>query len=78
MTPKTINAIAKPLKAKIGAHMRLIGRQSLVDADTYQRAQSDSDLAVQHAKYLIQHLANRHDAVQFAHAVGMPGYINMR
>jgi hypothetical protein len=44
----------------------------------YQRAQADSDLAVQQAKYLIQQLADRHDAVLFANAVGMPGYINMR
>jgi hypothetical protein len=76
MTPKTIALIAKPLKAKIGAHVRLIGTGC--DADAYYRAQSDSDLAVQQAKYLIQHLDNRHDAVLLAHAVGMPGYINMR
>jgi hypothetical protein len=27
---------------------------------------------------MIQHLENRHQAVTFAHAVGMPGYINLR
>jgi len=76
MTPKTIEAIAKPLRAKIGAHMRLLGTGC--GDETYQRARADSDLAAQQAKYLIQHLDNRHDAVLLAHAVGMPGYVNMR
>ena len=76
MTPKTIALIAKPLKAKIGAHTRLLGTDC--DYETRQRARADSDLAVQQAKYLIMHLDNRHDAVLLAHAVGMPGYINMR
>jgi hypothetical protein len=76
MTPKAILRMAKPFKATIGAHVPMIGQQ--VDSDVYQRARSDSDMAVQRAKYLIQHLANRHDAVLFARAVGMPGYINMR
>lgn len=75
MSPKTIHAIAKPLRKKIGAHGRMPLQSS---PDAYFRAQSDSDVAVQQAKYLIQHLANRHDAVQFAHAVGMPSYVNMR
>lgn len=76
MSPKTIALIAWPLRAKIGAHARLLGTR--YDADDYQRARADSDIAVQQAKYLIMHLADRHTAVQFAHAVGMPGYINMR
>ena len=76
MHPKTILRMVKPFKAAIGAHARLIGTS--YDADAYYRALSDSDMAVQRAKYLIQHLANRHDAVLFARAVGMPGYINMR
>ena len=76
MTPKTLALIAKPLKAKIGGHVQLIG--TCYDADAYYRAKSDSDLAVQQAKYLIQHLDKRHDAVLLAHAVGMPGYVNMR
>jgi hypothetical protein len=76
VTPETIALIAKPLKAKIGAHMRLLGTGC--DAYTYQRARADSDLAAQQAAYLIKHLDNRHDAVQLAHAVGMPGYVNMR
>lgn len=76
MSPKTIALIAKPLRAKIGAHARLLGTR--YDADAYYRAQSDSDIAAQQAKYLIMHLDNRHDAVQLAHAVGMPGYIHMR
>lgn len=76
MTLKTIAAIAKPLRAKIGAHARLIGAS--YDADAYHRARADSDLAAQQAKYLTQYLADSHAAVQFAHAVGMPGYINMR
>ncbi len=76
MSPKAILRMAKPFKSVIGAHVPMIGRQ--VDSDVYQRALADSDMAVQRAKYLIQHLANRHDAVLFARAVGMPGYINMR
>jgi hypothetical protein len=76
MSPKAILRMAKPFKSVIGAHVPMIGRQ--VDSDVYQRALSDSDVAVQRAKYLIQHLQNRHDAVLFARAVGMPGYINMR
>jgi hypothetical protein len=76
MTPKAILRMAKPFKAAIGAHVPMIGQQ--VDSDVYQRARADSDIAVQRAKYLIQHLDNRHDAVLFARAVGMPGYINMR
>ena len=76
MTPRTIITMARPLKARIGAHVPLIGTGC--DNDVYQRAQADSDVAVQAAKYLIQHLASRHDAVLFARAVGMPGYINLR
>jgi hypothetical protein len=76
MTPKAILRMAKPFKSAIGAHVPMIGQQ--VDSDVYQRALADSDMAVQRAKYLIQHLQNRHDAVLFARAVGMPGYINMR
>jgi len=77
MTPKAILRMAKPFKATIGAHVPLLGDSSVLYED-YQRAQADSDMAVQRAKYLIQHLTNRHDAVLFARAVGMPGYINMR
>jgi len=76
MNIKTIIRMAKPLKAAIGSHVPLIGTGC--DNDVYQRARADSDLAAQQAKYLIQHLDNRHDAVIFAKAVGMPGYINMR
>ena len=76
MTPKAILRMAKPFKSAIGAHVPMIGQQ--VDSDVYRRALADSDMAVQRAKYLIQHLQNRHDAVLFARAVGMPGYINMR
>lgn len=73
---KTIIRIARPLRAVIGAHARLIGTGC--DTSVYQRARADSDIAVQQAKYLIQHLNSRHDAVLFARAVGMPGYINLR
>lgn len=77
MNPKTILRMAKPFRAVIGAHVRLLGDSDTYHED-YQRARADSDMAVQRAKYLIQHLANRHDAVLFARAVGMPGYIYMR
>ena len=76
MNIKNIINMAKPLRKVIGCHVPLIGTGC--DDEVYQRARADSDLAVQQAKYLIQQLANRHDAVLFAKAVGMPGYINMR
>ena len=76
MNIKNIILMAKPLRKVIGCHVPLIGTGC--DNEVYQRARADSDLAVQQAKYLIQQLANRHDAVLFAKAVGMPGYINMR
>ena len=77
MSPKTILRMARPFRAAIGAHVPMIGRSDM-DYETYQRARAESDMAVQRAKYLIQHLDNRHDAVLFARAVGMPSYINMR
>ena len=77
MSPKTILRMAKPFKAAIGAHVPLIADFNVLYED-YQRARAESDIAEQGAKYLIQHLDNRHDAVIFARAVGMPGYINMR
>ena len=76
MKIRTIILLAKPLRARIGAHVPLIGTGC--DNATFQRARSDSDDAVSLAKYLIMHLQSRHDAVCFARAVGMPGYINMR
>ena len=76
MNIKNIIRMAKPIRKVIGCHVPLIGTGC--DDEVYQRARADSDLAVQQAKYLIQQLANRHDAVLFAKAVGMPGYINMR
>lgn len=76
MTPRSILRMARPLRARIGAHVPLIGTG--VDDAVYQRTRADSDEAVSAAKYLIQHLAVRHDAVLFARAVGMPGYINLR
>ena len=76
MTPKSIVRMAKPLRAIIGAHVPLIGTGC--DDAVFQRARADSDEAVSKAKYLIMHLERRHDAVLFARAVGMPGYINMR
>ena len=74
MHPKAIIRMARPLRAKIGAHTRM----EWVDTETAQRARAESEEAVSVAKYLIMHLDNRHDAVLFARAVGMPGYINMR
>ena len=76
MSPKSILRMAQPLRAIIGAHVPLIGTGC--DEDVYLRARADSEEAVSIAKYLIMHLGNRHDAVLFARAVGMPGYINMR
>jgi hypothetical protein len=77
MKARTIVRMARPMKSAIGAHYRMIGNPDFTN-DAYQEAQRRSDEAVQLAKYLIMHLDNRHDAVQLAHAVGMPGYINLR
>ena len=76
MNTKSIIRMARPLRAVIGAHAKLIGTGC--DNATYQRARVDSDIAVDQAKYLIQHLANRHDATVFSRAVGMPNYIYTR
>ena len=76
MSTKTLHLLANQLKKKIGKHVYLIGKQ--VESEVYHAAQRESDEAVSLAKYLIMHLDSRHDAVTFAHLVGMPGYINMR
>ena len=77
MSPRTLIRMARPMKAVIGKHHQIIGDSSRT-ADEYYELQRQSDEAVSLAKYLIQHLVNRHDAVVFASAVGMPGYINLR
>jgi hypothetical protein len=77
MNIRTIASIARPLRKSIGAHHRMIGTLGWTH-DEYMEAQRLSDEAVLLAKYLIQHLDDRHAAVMFASAVGMPGYINMR
>ena len=74
MNPKAIIRMARPLREKIGAHMRM----EWVDTETKQRLRAESEEAVSVAKYLITHLDSRHDAVLFARALNMPGYINMR
>lgn len=75
MSPRTVLRMARPIRARIGAHDRLAPG---VDYDVYLRAQADSLESVSLAKYLIQHLDSRADAVLFARAVGMPGYIHLR
>jgi len=72
---KNLLKLARQLKKTIGGHYRLIG--SYAPADKYHAAQRDSDEAASLAKYLIQHLEDRHAAATFAHAVGMPGYLYM-
>ena len=71
--------LAKTLRKRIGAHYRYINTaQRNYTHDRYQELRRDSDEAVSLANYLIQHLQDRHQAVTFANAVGMPGYINLR
>ncbi len=71
--------LANNLRKRIGAHYRYINTaQRNYTHDRYQELRRDSDEAVSLAKYLIQHLQNRHQAVTFANAVGMPGYVNLR
>jgi hypothetical protein len=71
--------LAKSLKKDIGAHYKLLSRKpGSYTNEQYQELQRKSDEAAALAKYLIQMLDNRHQAVTFAHAIGMPGYINMR
>ena len=77
MNPKTIARMARPLKARIGAHYRMLS-EPMPGQDVYAEARRDSDEAIATAKYLIQHLANRHDATLFASFVGLPGYIHTR
>ena len=69
-------SLAQSLRSRIGKHHALIG--TYAPRAIYQRAEGESDAAVSLAKYLICHLSDRHDAVMFANAVGMPGYINLR
>jgi hypothetical protein len=75
MRPRTIIRLARPLRAAIGAHERL---PAGYDVDQYYEAQTASILALQQIKYLVQHLASRHDAALLARAVGMPNHINLR
>lgn len=76
---KNLHILARQLRKRIGAHYRYINKaQPNYSHDTYMELRSDSDEAVSLAAYLIKHLDNRHQAVTFAHAVGMPGYINNR
>jgi hypothetical protein len=76
---KNLHILARQLQKRIGAHYRYINKaQPNYNQDTYLELRRDSDEAVSLAAYLIQHLDNRHQAVTFAHAVGMPGYINHR
>lgn len=72
---KSLLKLANQLKKSIGKHHKLIG--TYAKAEIYQAAQRESDEAASLAKYLIQHLADRHQATAFAHAVGMPGYLFM-
>jgi hypothetical protein len=77
---KNLLILARQLKKKIGADYRYTSaaKWPKYNQDTYLELRRDSDEAVSLAKYLIQHLDNRHQAVTFANAVGMPGYINNR
>lgn len=76
MNTRDIHALAQSLRHRIGRHYRAAGVPGY--ADKYQQMRRDSDEAEGLAKYLIQHLDSRHDAVRFAAAVGMPGYIHTR
>lgn len=76
---KNLHILARQLGKRIGAHYRYINKaQPNYNHDTYMELRRDSDEAVSLAAYLIKHLDNRHQAVVFAQAVGMPGYINHR
>jgi hypothetical protein len=72
MTYKTVLKLASSLKKDIGKDYRMIGKG--VKSETYQNAVAASDQAQHLAIYLIQHLADRHQAKVFASAVGMPSY----
>ena len=69
---KTIIKLANSLKKDIGKHYPMVGKG--VKSETYHNAVAASDQAQHLAIYLIQHLADRHQAEVFASAVGMPGY----
>lgn len=77
---KNLHILARQLRKRIGAHFRYTSKAQHphYNHDTYMELRRDSDEAVSLAAYLIKHLDNRHQAVVFAQAVGMPGYINHR
>ncbi len=77
---KNLHILACQLRKRIGAHYRYTSAAKWphYNQDTYLELQRDSDEAVSLAAYLIKRLDSRHQAVTFAHAVGMPGYINNR
>jgi hypothetical protein len=76
MNQRDIHALAQSLRHRIGRHYRMVGHHR--SHDEYLIARRDSDEAESLAKYLIMHLADRHDAKRLADWAGMPGYINMR
>ena len=57
-----VSILARQLRAKIGAHYRMIGDSS-VTHDDYMRARSESDDAESTARYLIQYLSTAQAAV---------------
>lgn len=70
MNIATIHALAKPLKAAIDAHVKLIDQG--VPAAEYQAAESASFLAEQQARYLGQHLdAPAHQRAEFLELCGL-------
>lgn len=77
---KNLHILARQLRKRIGAHYRYANEAQWpgYNQDTYLELRRDSDEAASLAAYLIKHLDNRHQAVTFAQAVGMPGYINNR
>ena len=76
MSPKTILRLARMYRPAIGKQAEMYGPD--FKHEDWEAARFASDEAVRQCKYLIEHLDNRHDAVLFSRAVGMPGYINFR
>ena len=75
---RSMMVYARLLRRKIGAQHRHVYIFDGARYPKYPELEQASDEAVAQAKYLIQMLDDRHLAVQFASAVGMTGYINMR
>ena len=75
MHPKTIARLAKHIRAELDLlPLDYTGKT----VDQYNEAMHRVEDARGLLRYLVQHLANRHDAALLARFARAPGYINFR